>query len=284
MEALAMLPFTLAVDFSGDHWTFFKPQLTEIRDLYGVNIQEMSLWRSLLEHCCEHLPHGRLVSVEVDAYWLPDTQATDYRKQHTKTTIAVAELDPEKQILGYFHNTAYHQLSGEDFRQIFRIDIETPADYLFPYSELIHLDNVVQHSQEKLVEISYGLLQRYAQLIPSANPLISYAERFKKELPVMQQLGLAYYHQWAFNNTRQLGAAFELAAAYLQWLTAAGVADFSASIASFEKISTDNKSLILKVARAVNTNKPLDLTETYRNMASDWDQGMHNLRNKITTI
>lgn len=281
MEPLAMLPFTLAVDFAGDQWTFFKPQLAEIRDLYGVDIQEMSVWRSLLEHCIEHLGSGRLISVEVDAFWLPDTQATDYRKQHTKTTIAVVKLDTANQQLGYFHNAGYYELEGEDFRQIFHIDVPTVSDYLNPYAELIHIDRVIRHPTAKLLELSHELLTKYLKLVPNANPINRYAERFSRELPVLQAHGLEYYHQWAFNNTRQLGAAFELAAAYLKWLTQAGLDDFSPAIASFEKISADNKALILKVARSVSTGRALDLSDFYLNMATDWEQGMQYLQKKM---
>ena len=34
LEPAAMLPFTLGADFEGDHWTFFKPPLSDLRALY----------------------------------------------------------------------------------------------------------------------------------------------------------------------------------------------------------------------------------------------------------
>ena len=36
---------------------------------------------------------GPLISTEADAFWLPDTAGTDYRRQHTKTTIILGEID-----------------------------------------------------------------------------------------------------------------------------------------------------------------------------------------------
>lgn len=86
-EPLAMLPFTLAVDFEGDQWTFFKPSLEELRAVYGIDVQELTVWRPLIEHAIEHLGAGKLISTEADAFWLPDTAGTDYRSKHTKTTI-----------------------------------------------------------------------------------------------------------------------------------------------------------------------------------------------------
>ena len=281
LEPLAMLPFTLAVDFVGDQWTFFKPQLSEMRELYGLDVQEMSVWRSLLEHCAEHLGSGRLISVEVDAYWLPDTIATDYRKQHTKTTIAIVKLDTVNWQLGYFHNAGYYELQGEDFRRLFHIDVPLSEDYLNPYVELIHINRLVQQPHDRLIAMSFDLLRKYLQLIPDSNPVHRYAERFSRELPILQERGLAYYHLWAFNNTRQLGAAFELAAIYLNWLSQSGSHDFAPAIAGFRKISMDNKSLILKIARVVNTKKALDLSEMFQGMAHDWEQSMQFLKNSL---
>ena len=281
MEPLAMLPFTLAVDFAGDQWTFFKPQLSEMRELYGLDVQEMSVWRSLLEHCAEHLGSGRLVTVEVDAHWLPDTIASDYRKHHTKTTIAIVKLDTESQLLGYFHNAGYFELEGEDFKRIFHIDFPLPEDYLNPYVELIHINKLVQHSPETLFSKSFELLRKYLQLIPDSNPIHRYSERFSRELPLLQERGLEYYHLWAFNNTRQLGAAFELAALYLDWLSRSGKYDFSLAIANFQKISMDNKSLILKIARLVSTKKQGDLSEIFAGMAHNWQEGMQFLKKAV---
>ncbi len=284
MDPCAMLPFTVASDFSGDQWTFFKPQISEIRDLYGIDIQEMSYWRTLLEHAVEHTGSGRIIGVEVDSYWLPDTAATDYRMHHGKTTIAIIKLDIENEQLHYFHNAGFYKLCGEDFRQIFKIGIAIPEDYLPPYAELIHLESLVRHSSETLAEISYVLLQKYVRLRPKENPIQRYAMKFANDLPYIQEQGLDYYHLWAFNNTRQLGASFELAATNLHWLTEAKIADFTPAINSFNKISDSNKALILKVARAVNKKRPLDLSETFEQMANDWEQGMQCLVNTLDIL
>ena len=83
LDPTAMLAFTLAIDFEGDQWTFFKPVHDELRTLYGVDVQEMTVWRPLVEHIALHLGDGKLVSTEADAFYLPDTQGTDYRTQHT---------------------------------------------------------------------------------------------------------------------------------------------------------------------------------------------------------
>src|SRR5262249_42233241 len=110
-----MLAFTVAVDFEGDQWTFFKPPPRDLDELYGIDIQEMNVWRPMADHMLEHLSAGKLVLAEVDACWLPDTAATTYRREHEKTTIAVAAIDVGARELLYFHNAACCELRGDDF-------------------------------------------------------------------------------------------------------------------------------------------------------------------------
>ena len=49
----AMLGFTLGVDFEGDQWTFFKPSHDELRGLFGIDVQELTVWRPLIDHAEE---------------------------------------------------------------------------------------------------------------------------------------------------------------------------------------------------------------------------------------
>lgn len=282
LEPLAMLPFTLSVNFEGDQWTFYKPQHSELRALYGINVQEMSVWKPLLNHATEHLSAGRLIAVEVDSFWLPDTSGSDYRQQHVKTTIALADIDVPNQRLGYFHNAGFFELSGEDFRQIFRIEQPVAADNLHLYAELIHLNRSIHQTQAALVKQSYALLQHYVGLRPQDNPIRRFGQHFTSELNVMQAQGLPYYHAWAFCNTRQLGSAFELAAANLAWLEKAGIAGLTTAQINFTEIANTNKSLILKVARAVHSGKQVDLQPLFEQMAEAWDNGMNALDNTLT--
>jgi hypothetical protein len=278
LEPRAMLPFTLAVDFEGDQWTFFKPQHSEMRALYGIDVQEMNHWRPLIEHAQEHLAAGRLIAVEADAHWMPDTAGTDYRQNHVKTTIMLADLDLAEQRLGYFHNAGYYQLAGEDFRQIFRLDAAPDPSYLPLFAELVRIDRVVHRPAAELAEMSRGLVRTYLSYRPARNPIKRFAERFGRELPVMHDKGLPHYHAWAFSTIRQLGAAFELAAANVQWLGEVGgpaqVDALAPAVSSFQLISNANKALILKVARAVNAKRQMDPNEVFGEMAQAWDDGM----------
>lgn len=277
LEPMAMMPFTLAVDFEGDQWTFFKPSHDEIRALYGIDVQELTVWRPLLDHAIEHLSAGKLISTEADAFWLPDTSATDYRRQHTKTTIVLCDLDLRAQRLGYFHNAGYFVLEGEDFIRLFRIGDPADPEFLPLFAELVRIDRMERASADRIRPLSKELLRKHYLRRPSSNPVQRFAARFDQDLRWLQEQGLAAYHSWAFGSIRQLGAAFELAARYLQWLADGPNGPRTEAEHAFAQLSQLNKTLILKAARAVNAQRPLDVQALFAEMGSCWDRGMSQL-------
>ncbi len=281
LEPLASLPYTLAVDFEGDQWTFFKPPLDELRDLYGIDVQEMTVWRPLLEHAVEHLGAGKLISTEADAFWLPDTAGTDYRRQHTKTTIALANLDVREQWLGYFHNAGYFELAGEDFRGLFRVDAPDDPGFLPLFAELVRIDRAVRRPPEELAARGLQLVRKHFERRPASNPFERFAARLEHDLPALREGGLARYHAWAFASIRQAGAAFELAAACLRWQGGFGLARLAQAAQPFDAIAQGNKTLILKAARFVSTGRPFDANPLIREMAQAWDRGMEELRQAL---
>ena len=42
-EPIAALPFTLAIDFEGDQWTFFKFPHADLYSLFGLDVQELQI-------------------------------------------------------------------------------------------------------------------------------------------------------------------------------------------------------------------------------------------------
>lgn len=265
LDPLAMLGHAIAVDFEGDQWTFFKPPHPELRELYGIDVQEMTVWRPLVDHVLEHVAAGKLVSTEADSFWLPDTAGTDYRSKHTKTTILVNTIDTDARRLGYFHNAGYFELDGEDYDELFR-----PG--LMPlFAELVRIDRRVQRSDGDLKDRALRLLRNHYGWRPRRNPFIAFGHRLAQEMPAMRDAGLAHYHAWAFATIRQAGAAFELAAAHLQWL------GIDQPAVRFREISAANKSLILKGARTAATGKLFDANEAMAVLAKAWDDGMKEL-------
>lgn len=275
LDPHAMLGFTLAVDFEGDQWTFFKPSHDELRDLYGIDVQELTVWRPLIDHALEHLGASQLIATEVDAFWLPDTSGTDYRTNHTKTTIMLVDVDQGERRLGYFHNGGYFSLGGEDFVRLFRLDVPADPAYMPLYAERVQLDRVQRRTSEALQALSWSLLRRHLARRPRSNPVQRFGERFARDLPLLQERGLAHYHTWAFATVRQAGGAFEFAAAHLRWMAAGDVASvLIAAAESFDAIAHGCKTLILKGARAVNSGRPFDAAPMFADMAEAWDRGM----------
>jgi len=277
LEPLAMLPFTLATDFEGDQWTFFKPGHGELRDLYGIEVQELTVWRSLLEHAEEHLAAGKLIATEADAFWLPDVAGTDYRRQHSKTTIVLNDLDSAKRRLGYFHNAGYYNLEGEDFIETFRLNAASDPAFMPLFAEFVRADRVVRQPSAELAARSRDLVRKYLRLRPPTNPLVRFRERFERELPELQTRGLAYYHVWAFSTIRQVGAAFELAAENIKWLQSNGWQSLGPAAVAFEQITQASKTLILKAARAVNSRRNFESYAIFDEMAAAWQRGMDTL-------
>ena len=277
LEPLAVMPFALRVDFEGDQWTFYKPSHDELFELYGIVVEELTVWRPLLEHAQEHLGAGKIVSTESDAYWLPDTAGTDYRSKHTKTTISLNEVDVANRRFGYFHGPGYFSAEGEDFDRLFGLLAPAASDFLPLFAELVRLDRVVRRPPAQLRATSRMLVTKHLRRRPRENPVERFRARLERDLPDLHAKGIDHYHAWAFATTRQLGSAFELVALNLKWLAqepAAGDAEVLAAAEAFDLISLRCKTLILKGARMVAGIRPMTDGPSFDEMAMAWDNGM----------
>jgi hypothetical protein len=273
----AMLGSAIAVDFEGDQWTFYKPSHHDLFELYGIDVQELTVWRPLLEHVLEHVVADKLIATEADSFYLPDTSATDYQRNHVKTTIVIAQHWPAEKRLAYFHNAGFYWLLGDDYDQLFA------ARQLPLYAELIRTDRVKWRSLSELHQIARTRLQQHVDRAPVHNPFERFAKRFAQDLPMLQSRGLAHYHLWAFATTRQLGVAAELSSAHLAWLAVHTTAvaqqrRWLAASVAFQEISSVAKSFILKAARSVNSQKPLDAAPLFAGWSDSWQRAMVELR------
>jgi len=281
MDPHAMLAFTSAIDFEGDQFTFYKPPHAELRRLYGVDVQELTVWRPLHLHALEHLAAGRLISVEADAYWLPDTAGTDYRHKHTKTTIVLADIDMGARRLVYFHNAGCYSLDGEDFDRTFRLGVPADPAYMPLFAEFVRVDRRFAQGDAALRAQSAASLAEHLAWAPTDNPVRRFAERFAADLPWLRDEGLDHYHAWAFATVRQLGSAFELASRHLAWLGEQAPAGADVARVQFEAMATGAKTLILKLARVVTSRKPVDAVALFEDMVSAWQCGMDALRQPL---
>ncbi len=270
-EPIASLPFTLVIDFEGDQWTFFKFPLADLYELYGLDVQELTIWNHLIEHVDEQVGLGRPVLVEMDSFYLPDTHGTAYHMAHVKSTIAVVEIDIENKRLGYFHNQGYYNLSGGDFENLFRLNQNDPV-YLPPYVEFVKIWDRAKTNQD-LVEASIKVLRKQLTFIPNKNPFHTFITRLTKDLGWLTGESIDMFHQYSFVTLRQLGACYELSKTYLQWLEQNGQGGLGEAIELFNEISTTAKTSQFQLARSVSKKKPLDFTPIEK-MGQSWQAAM----------
>lgn len=262
-EPEAMLGFTLAQDFEGDQFTFFKPRLADIELLYGVRLEELSLYDRLEEHIERQTARGRVVVIEVDGYHLPDTRGVTYRLDHSKTTIGIARFDRAARRVDYFHNDGFFTLEGEDFDSVF-----APTT-LFPYAEFVRFDREREDVDEAR-DIASRLLRTHFTRRPQGNPLRAFAAELPSLWRVLEARPPSFFHSFAFNTFRQVGANFELLGNHLAWLRQDGA--FAAESAECRLISSNAKALQFQAARASSRKRPLDAGKTLDEMAAAYDR------------
>lgn len=278
-EPIAALPFTLGIDFEGDQWTFFKFPHADLLALYGIDIQELAIWRPLLDHIEEQVAAGKPVLVELDSWYLPDTSGTAYQLDHVKTTVAVNLIDRANRRLGYFHNQSYFELSGDDFTQIFQLEGLVHARMLPPYVEFARFRDSAL-SGKALLDGSLDILQYHLQLIPKVNPFIAFKQRFAQDIDWLLSSEIEVFHKYSFATLRQFGACFELSQTYTDWLRKQGIDNIEAATTAFGEISQAAKAMQFQLARSIARKKPLDLAPIDA-MAAAWERGMSTLQNRF---
>ena len=279
LDPLAGMAFTVAMDFEGDQWTFFKQPLADLYILYGIDVQELTIYRPLLEHVVEQVSLGKPVLVEVDAHYLPDTAGVSYKIDHAKTTIAVESIDPDARTMGYFHNAGYFSLSGDDFDDIFRVNASASdnAVWLPPYTEIVKLGALQKRTPDELARLATDLLRVHLARRPLDNPVRRFQRQFADDVQRLSAGPMQLFHQYAFATLRQCGACAELAATFLQWLEGHGESGIAPAAAGFEAIATGAKTLQFQVARAVNARRTVDFSPALDTMAAAWDAAIENL-------
>jgi hypothetical protein len=269
-EPLAAMGGTLQMDFEGDQWTFFKPAPEDLELLYGMDIHEMQPYRPLPAQIAEQIARERTVAVEVDSWYLPDTAATSYRAEHVKTTIVAEAIDPADERLHYFHATGLYELTGEDYRGVFRLGRAFSEDVLPPYAELMRFDAGPPLRGAALRNAALGLLRRHLDRRPSTNPFIRFGAQLERDLGRLLAGDAADYHAYAFATVRMAGSAFEAAGSHVDWLL--GDAATGAREA-LDRVVDGCKTLSFRLAR----QRPFDHEPAIAALAAAWDEAVGRL-------
>lgn len=266
-EPLAMLGHLVRTDFEGDQFTFFKPPQGDLERLYGVDVHEMQPVGALPDQMAEQVAHGRSVTAELDSFFLPDTAATDYRRAHVKTTIAVDAIDRDAEWLRYFHNQGRHELSGEDYRGVFRLD-GASEDVLPPYLELVRFDGPAAADQRA---VALDLLRHHLRYRPSDNPFGRFGSRLEADLPRLLAGSAEDFHAYAFATVRMAGAGFELLQTHCEWL-------LGSRVEPLDRIVEGCKVLSFRLAR----RRAFDPAPAVTGMAAAWSEAMEDLERAVS--
>ncbi|SHE94499.1 protein of unknown function [Kaistia soli DSM 19436] len=270
-EVEAMFGFTVTQDFEGDQFSFFKVPVDDLEVLYGLRVQELAIFDRLEGHVVEQLGRGRVILVEVDGYFLPDTGGVSYRVQHTKTTVGITHLDVAARRMRYFHNGSFFALEGADYDGIFGPGGSAKnADALFPYVEFVKLPAEDAPRIDTLA-VAKRLLTRHLARRPAANPIRAYGDALAAHLADLGTRAPDYFHVYAFNTLRQLGANFELLASHLAWLTGHGEAGLARAEAAALDIAASAKVMQFKLARAMARSRYDGLDGLIEPMAAAYD-------------
>lgn len=266
----AALGFAIGQDFEGDQFTFFKVPLEDLETLFQIRVTELAIYDKVELHVLEQIRQGRLSLVEMDSYYLPDTQGTSYRAEHGKTTVAINRLDLEGRYMDYFHNLGLHRLEGEDFDGIFHRNAPEDALPFLPYTEFVKFPERKPDANQ-VKEAAEGLLVKHLARRPAANPVAAFAKVFPEQVAEVAEREFGFFHLYAFNTLRQLGANFELFSAHLDWLTDCDVADLNEAATAARQISETAKVVQFQLARAVMRKKYDKLAPALEPAVEAWD-------------
>ena len=269
------LAFTVGLDFEGDQFTFFKIPPEDLQALYGIRLQELAIYDAPDAHAAEQVARGRPVLMELDSFHLPDTRGVSYRTEHGKTTVGINRIDREARRLDYFHNGGYYTLAFDDYTALFQMGNRLPEVPFLPYTEFVKLpDRPVAVDR---VAAALDGLRRHLATRPEANPVRAFKDRIAEQVAGLYERP-AFFHKYAFNTCRQLGANFELLGSMLKWLQDQGVDVSAGLVDEAASLAAGAKAVQFQMARAVARRRADSLPDLLDPMAETWDHltdGMH---------
>ncbi len=269
-EPLAMLGFIVATEWEGDQFTYAKPRYADLDRLFGIDIHEMLPYRSLPEHIEEQLALGRTVLVEMDGFYLPDTAATSYRREHLKTTVAPEMIDRHGERMRYFHNAGFYELDGEDYRGAFHQLPHFTDDVMDPFTEIVRFDAGPRLTGAELGQAARDLLALHWSRRAPRNPFEAWGEQLATDLPRLLAGDAGDYHAYAFVTVRMVGSAVELLADHIDWLFAEAGSEASARL---REIVEGTKIVSFRLAR----RRQFDPEPTLASMAQAWDAAVQRI-------
>ena len=270
----AAFGFAVAQQFGEDQFSFSKLPIEDLRRLYGLSVRELSIYRTLEQHAALHVAGGDIVLLEVDAFYLPDTEATTYRRAHTKTTIAVDRFNRAARECRYFHNAAQGILAGEDYLGALRLrpEFESQADLLPPYVEVVSRCPPAPEAAA-LRGVAFELLRGHLSQRRGANPFSAWRKQFGRHVGELLEAPMMF-HDYAFHFPRLAGSNFELLADHAIWLSAYDLAEVAEAC---RRMAQNAKVLQFRLARSVARRRADLCHECFDALEADYERVIDGL-------
>jgi hypothetical protein len=244
----------------------FKYPVEDLRRLYGIEVDELNVWRSLLDHVVEQLSLGHLMTMDADAWYLPDTVGLTYQLVHQKTTVMVQMVDPDERLLGYFHNGGYYELCSDDFDALFAIA------GIPPYAESVRIGT----GPPAVVDRAVSLVTEHLSRRPATNPFLRFAAKLEEDIDWLAAHDLETFHRYAFGTVRQCGSNAELSASLVEWLDTVEGRPSSPTVERYMLIANSLKSLEFVLARSVRGRR-CNIVAAMTEPAEAWEAAMADL-------
>lgn len=254
-EPLAALGCAVALDFDGDQFTVLSLPPDDLKMLYGVTTFRLAIYDRLEAHIATQTAAGNVVLAEVDAFHLPDVPSL-YGVLHGPTLVGIDRLDRENGIASYYRQGRRYELSGDDYRGIFR----QPALVDAYHDALIrHVECAKRAfppvSEEALAAVSVQLLRRHLGRVPQRNPIAAFRETLASALDTLSRCGETYRHSFAYGTLSQLGSHFELFTAYLHWLEERHHAQPAGCIQASQRLVSESLVCQMRLLRATTRGR-----------------------------
>ena len=269
LDPAAALGFTIAQDFEGDHFTFFKFPPEDLEALFGMRTTELAIYESVEAQVMAQMERGRLSLIEADSFYLPDTAGVSYKLEHTKSTIAINRIDRAGKRMDYFHGAGFHILEGEDYDGALG-QLPSQKAMLFPYVEFVKFEARPSPPADLLAR-ALDLLRKHLAHRPPQNPIAAFQREIMRQVNEVASRPPDFFHKYAFNTLRQIGANFELLASHVDWLGAQGEERLGEAADAARRLSADAKIMQFQLARAVSRRKVDGLDAKLEPMKAAYD-------------
>ena len=161
--------------------------------------------------------------VELDSWYLPDTESTSYRRDHVKTSVVMEAIDrsgraaallPQRSASTSSRARTTAVCSGSAAR--------SPTTSCRPTPSSSASTQDARLEGEELRAAARELLRRHLARRPGERTRSSAsATSSRASSPSLLEGDAALYHDYAFATVRMVGAAFELCASHVDWLLGA---------------------------------------------------------------